>query len=168
MMNQPPSLEVAVGSTRGGPFKDGRISDQPIEPFRTIEDFHLRLRRNVPLDKCKEVFGEEVYQCHRNIYRTAFAHADICARNIILNRANVPILLDWEFAGWWPQYWEYTKSYFTMFEDLPSWLHLVDECFKPYPLELKAERVLWENPSGIAVNDREQLEYGEPCVTQGL
>lgn len=143
MLKQPASLDLAVGSTRGGPFKDGRISTQPIAPFKIIGNFHLLLRRNVPLEKCKAVFGDDVYQCHQRTYRTLFAHADVCARNIILDHADTPVILDWEFAGWWPEYWEYTKCYFTMFEDLPEWLELIDETFRAYPLELTAEKVLW-------------------------
>lgn len=40
-------------------------------------------------------------------YPVVFTHGDIAARNIIVRDGHVAALLDWEYAGWMPEYWEY-------------------------------------------------------------
>ncbi|KAK3897337.1 hypothetical protein C8A05DRAFT_48007 [Staphylotrichum tortipilum] len=36
-----------------------------------------------------------------------FSHGDIAARNIMVRDGHIVALLDWEFSGWLPEYWEY-------------------------------------------------------------
>ncbi|PYI29849.1 kinase-like protein [Aspergillus indologenus CBS 114.80] len=41
---------------------------------------------------------------------TVFTHADIAPRNIMVDERNtVTGILDWEYAGWYPDYWEYAQ-----------------------------------------------------------
>lgn len=41
---------------------------------------------------------------------SVFTHADIAPRNIMVDDQNkVTGILDWEFAGWYPDYWEYAQ-----------------------------------------------------------
>ncbi|KNG87372.1 hypothetical protein ANOM_005928 [Aspergillus nomiae NRRL 13137] len=40
-----------------------------------------------------------------------FTHGDIVPRNILVNgQGKITALVDWEFAGYYPQYWEYSKA----------------------------------------------------------
>ncbi|KAI0008357.1 kinase-like domain-containing protein [Xylariaceae sp. FL0662B] len=40
-----------------------------------------------------------------------FTHADLVPQNVIIREDGVPVLLDWEKAGWYPAYWEcYTAN----------------------------------------------------------
>ena len=135
----------AVGTVHGGRPKDvlGRIPHSITEAFNTVADFHGRLRGNVALEECAEIFGQDVYDCHQRDYRTVFAHADLNPRNVILDRNKVPVIIDWELSGWWPEYWEYTKCFFSYFTDLPGWLFLVDQTFQTYTQALNAERAMW-------------------------
>lgn len=44
--------------------------------------------------------------------RTVFTHADIAPRNIMIDEQNkVTGILDWEYAGWYPDYWEYAQRW---------------------------------------------------------
>lgn len=41
---------------------------------------------------------------------TVFTHAGIAPRNITIDEQNkVMGILDWEYAGWYPDYWEYAQ-----------------------------------------------------------
>ncbi|KAI1333114.1 kinase-like domain-containing protein [Xylariaceae sp. FL0255] len=40
-----------------------------------------------------------------------FTHGDIAARNILVRDGKIVALLDWEFAGWYPEYWEYVFAF---------------------------------------------------------
>ncbi|MBZ6376127.1 MAG: phosphotransferase [Kocuria palustris] len=43
-----------------------------------------------------------------------FTHSDFSSRNILVDENNdyqVTAILDWEFAGWYPEWWEYFRAY---------------------------------------------------------
>lgn len=43
---------------------------------------------------------------------SVFTHADIAPRNIMVDEQNVITgILDWEYAGWYPDYWEYAQIF---------------------------------------------------------
>ncbi|KAE8146324.1 hypothetical protein BDV25DRAFT_133022 [Aspergillus avenaceus] len=44
---------------------------------------------------------------------TVYTHGDTAPRNILINEKNeITGILDWEYAGWYPDYWEYAQSPF--------------------------------------------------------
>lgn len=43
-----------------------------------------------------------------NDYNNVFTQGDISAHNIIVRDGRIVALLNWEFARWYPEYWEYT------------------------------------------------------------
>lgn len=36
-----------------------------------------------------------------------FTHGGIASRNIIVRDGRIVALLDWEYAAWYPEYWDY-------------------------------------------------------------
>ncbi|KAI9834078.1 MAG: hypothetical protein M1819_003363 [Sarea resinae] len=71
------------------------------------------------------------------------ARSDICPRNIIITPTGTPVLIDWELAGWRPEYWEYTKAFYPLIS-AEDWYELFDLCCsRRYGEELVAERKLW-------------------------
>ncbi|KAE8148037.1 kinase-like domain-containing protein [Aspergillus avenaceus] len=104
--------------------------------------FHDHLRGQTPLEDATKVFDEAVTVCHSRQYRTCFAHADLCPRNIIVRDGEVAAIIDWQFAGWYPEYWEYTKAHFGIL-DMPDWYEELRNAIPRYDDELAAERVLW-------------------------
>lgn len=60
-------------------------------------------------------------------HRLTFSHADLSQHNFIVRDNKIAGLIDWEFAGWFPEYWEYIK-----FFDRPShrdWYDYADVIF---------------------------------------
>lgn len=58
--------------------------------------------------------------------RAVFTHGDLQAKNILLRAADgVPVLLDWECAGWYPSYWEYTNALWTSRRWDDDWFRFV-------------------------------------------
>ncbi|KAI1935755.1 hypothetical protein LOZ66_004990 [Ophidiomyces ophidiicola] len=57
---------------------------------------------------------------------SVFTHADIAPRNIMIDeRNNITGLLDWEYAGWYPDYWEYAQILRPAFwSDWSAWMDL--------------------------------------------
>ncbi|CAP79139.1 hypothetical protein E8E15_008489 [Penicillium rubens] len=139
---EPPQKGV-VASAGLGQYLDYRIGYNPFGPFFNNEEFHSFLRGHIPLEDCTQVYSESVTQCHSRQYRTFFAHGDLCPRNIIIRNGDIVAIVDWQFAGWYPEYWEYTKAHFALF-DMPDWYAEFQNAVLRYDDELVAERALWE------------------------
>ena len=81
----------------------------------------------------------------------ALTHGDLQPKNIMVRtkpRTRLEIvLLDWEFAGWYPSYWEYAHAIMACgwFED--DWHHWVGQFLDPYPSEY-AWLLMLENEIG--------------------
>ncbi|PLN74733.1 hypothetical protein BDW42DRAFT_198146 [Aspergillus taichungensis] len=56
--------------------------------------------------------------------RSVFTHADIAPRNVMVDEENrVTGLLDWEWAGWYLDYWEYAQIMRPAFKgDWSGWM----------------------------------------------
>lgn len=137
-----PPKEGVVGSVDLGPCLDHRIGSSPVGPFSNYQEFHSFLRRYIPLEDCTEVFGEAVTLCHSLKYRSVFSHADLSPRNTMVADGKVVALIDWAFAGWWPEYWEFTKAHFGLM-DMCDWYDKLGLVMTRYEKELVTERALW-------------------------
>lgn len=115
-----PLYEGIVGSADLAACLDHRLGPYTFGPFAGHAEFHSFLRRHVPIENCTRVFGSEVTNCHSRRYQSRFTHADLCPRNIIVDdNGRVSAIIDWEFGGWYPEYWEYTKAHFGQI-DMPD------------------------------------------------
>jgi aminoglycoside phosphotransferase (APT) family kinase protein len=74
-----------------------------------------------------------------------FTHGDIQKKNIMVERTSRPTVpdnedefnltvLDWEDAGWYPNYFEYFLCYTGFFWD-DDWPQMVEICLDPFPVE---------------------------------
>lgn len=66
-----------------------------------------------------------------------FTHNDLAPRNILVRDGNVVAILDWEFSGFYPSYWEYVKAW--CWPDWQSgWIkdNVIDRMLDPYLTEL--------------------------------
>lgn len=57
-----------------------------------------------------------------------FSHGDFAPRNIMVKDDRVVGLLDWEYAGWYPEYWDFVKS-FNASDHRISWYNYVEHIF---------------------------------------
>ncbi len=70
-------------------------------------------------------------------------HNDFDPRNILVQGAKVVAILDWEFSGFYPEYWEYCKAV-----SCPDWEHpwnrsrAIDQIIQPYYKEIS---VFWNS-----------------------
>ncbi|KAI6137642.1 kinase-like domain-containing protein [Pisolithus tinctorius] len=137
-----PGRVQAVDST--GLF-DPRIclDDRPFGPFSSVAEFHTYFGHNclLNLEQCRQYFPliEAMAQRH---YRIAFAHSDICPRNILARNGNVVAIVDWECAGWYPEYWEYTRWAVSNYRSPQTWLDARDNIMDVYSEELQVEDLI--------------------------
>ncbi|KAL3957401.1 hypothetical protein ACCO45_007979 [Purpureocillium lilacinum] len=133
----------AICDSLGGPIRDHRIRDAtPFGPFANEDGFNALLRN--PDDSS------------RTGHEAVFTHADLNFRNILIDEASnedgtigwhVTGIVDWETAGFYPEYWEYTKMLFESFryeERLKIQIHRIFGAFGDYSKEVEVEKRSWE------------------------
>ncbi|KAH9949239.1 kinase-like domain-containing protein [Amylocystis lapponica] len=112
-------------------------------PFNSVAEFHTHLGHDSVLliEHHRERWGDFAEMARRQ-YRTTFTHSDIAPRNILVKDGKIVSLIDWEMAGWYPEYWEYTRWVVSNFRSDTMWHVARDEIMDTYPLELTVEDCL--------------------------
>ncbi|KAL7918252.1 kinase-like protein [Trichoderma austrokoningii] len=138
---QPPA-EHLVASALQNPAYDVRIGARFFGPF-SHREFHSLTQSHLRMEDVAIALGEEVEKVHTTSYRTCFTHGDLIPRNIIVRNGRVAAIIDWAFAGWYPEYWEFTKGHYDFFPKEDWYKHFCQE-MPSYKMELMAEQALWE------------------------
>ncbi|CRG91092.1 hypothetical protein PISL3812_08140 [Talaromyces islandicus] len=147
----PPPPGTGVESCIGGSLYDSRIprGNPRFGPFKTIQDFHFWLRQDLkPEDLQDREKDQDWYDLQDMMDRQdeswpppVFTHGDLNPFNIIVCEGNVAGIIDWEFSGWYPHYWEYTSAWFGNVTRT-GWQSMLDRFLdRPRPEELKMEEV---------------------------
>ncbi|OAQ98118.1 hypothetical protein LLEC1_06629 [Akanthomyces lecanii] len=137
----PPPEPGVVSSAFGNPAHDGRIGNRFFGPM-SVDDFQAQARGRLVMEDV-HLLGDEVRRVHTTRYATKFTHADLASRNIIVRGGgDVAAIIDWAFAGWYPEYWEFTKAHYVVLEQ--EWNDNVRTAVPCYEEELVAEMILWE------------------------
>lgn len=138
---------VAIGGAGGTRGYDNRLGSRPWGPFSTAAEFHTHVRFGEPLEHWSH--EPDVVAVHgrpEGAYRLRFSHADIAPRNVRVKGGRVTGIIDWEFAGWYPEYWEYVRMFYPGERPcLKSWFDAIGEegGIEKYKAERKAEEVIW-------------------------
>ncbi|KAJ5442169.1 kinase-like protein [Penicillium cf. griseofulvum] len=95
----------------GSPSHDPMLEDlqNPVRPL--TNDLDLRARIYERYLRCGgSRYKNQLLDMLPRSERSAFTHADIAPRNVMVDEQNmVTGILDWESAGWYPDYWEYAQ-----------------------------------------------------------
>ncbi|KAF8885584.1 kinase-like domain-containing protein [Gymnopilus junonius] len=142
----PPGLK-SICSIQGGPVWCFRLNfDGKTGPFRDEEHMNLQLRHL----KSLQDFTPIVQTVHARKHPLVFTHNDLFPRNIMIEEKTGKIIaiLDWESAGWFPDYWEYCKciNWGAWRVEQKYWKDWVPRMIPVYAEEAEADRVLlWES-----------------------
>ncbi|KAL4783788.1 kinase-like domain-containing protein [Aspergillus varians] len=144
----PNTTPYLICDTLGGPIADHRIPRDTGGPFKTETDFnnHLSIHLKVPFSKIVELKNLPARD-HQHFYLT---HSDFHPSNLLVERGRLSAIVDWESAGFRPEYWEFTKA---MYGAMGG--HVMSDIFwrtfgREYETELEVERQLWYlTPFGV-------------------
>lgn len=139
-----PGWKHAISNAVDGPCFDYRINaaldydkdrGEVVGPFLSEDAFNDILR-------C----GALPEVVHRGGHKMVFTHGDLNLRNVLVDsHGRLAGIVDWENAGWFPDYWDYTKAYFVT-KLHQRWLRMVDgmfDQFGDFEHELEIECELW-------------------------
>lgn len=135
------------GGTLGGPLFDYCFPSGICGPFYQTVEFNSFLIHKYELNATRE----NIAAVHARPYRSVFTHADLSPSNILIDLGRVSAIVDWEFAGFYPEYWDFTKLFYDA--QPPREIQaVISDAFTgdTYEEELEAERLLWcDTPFGV-------------------
>ena len=146
----PPPPGAGIQSCIGGSLRDSRIarSDPRFGPFENTQAFHLWLREGLRLEEHPERDdpGDQEWQSLKAMAARqdgpwpapVLTHGDLNPFNVFVHEGRVAGIIDWEFAGWYPPYWEYTAAWHGN-RTRQFWQGVLAEFLDPYPEELEME-----------------------------
>ncbi|KAF7556439.1 hypothetical protein G7Z17_g1423 [Cylindrodendrum hubeiense] len=136
-------------SCTGGSLRDSRIprAFPRFGPFTSIQEFHLWLRDGLqPSEAQSSVSDQEWREVQEMATRQdgewpppVFTHADLNPANIFVRGDQVVGIIDWEFSGWYPHYWEYTSAWCGNVTTT-EWQDVLHNFLEPFPAELEMEK----------------------------
>ena len=132
-------FQFRICNSLGEGFLDWRIPDSQHEDlrFKTEADFNEYLTRPF-WDETRKLAAKS----HDTHHKIVFTHGDLNMRNILAINGKVTGIVDWENAGWFPEYWEFTKAHYTARSSIRWLADIIDQVFEGYREELKVENML--------------------------
>lgn len=105
----PNKSNYLIANTLGKSISDHQFEHETWGPFNSIEDFNNHLVRNVfDLQQHKDKRPLSVLQERR--HDACFTHSDLHMTNIFVRQGRLHGLIDFEDAGFKPEYWEFTRA----------------------------------------------------------
>ncbi|KAK3077698.1 hypothetical protein LTS18_009541 [Coniosporium uncinatum] len=147
MRNLLPPVTGAISNVDGGTLYDMRLPRDPSNangrfgPFQSVQDFHRYLR------SAFEAHSDHVADVSQLIHwqdyqdpKTKFTHGDLSSLNVLVNGDQVTAIIDWETAGWYPEYWEYTTACQVNPRN-PWWRDELDKFLEPFPEASEMDKI---------------------------
>lgn len=140
-----PPAGASVGNVDGGAFYDCRLPSKLLwGPYATVRDFHEALAGDANIHAEYEDLPHdipELFEFYRqSTNQLLFTHGDLSSLNILLRGDKVVGIVDWETAGWFPPYWEYTCAKNVNPQNV-FWADEVDRFLTPFPHELEMDKI---------------------------
>jgi aminoglycoside phosphotransferase (APT) family kinase protein len=142
----PPPDNIGIANVDGGSLYDCRLPGNSTRfgPFRTVQDFHRYLRGGLDVHTGHLSEVNELIAQHEGEWPPpCFTHGDLSSLNILIRGDEVVGIIDWETAGWYPSYWEYTTAW-NVNPQNEFWREEVDKFLEPRPEELAMEGLRME------------------------
>ncbi|KAL5351504.1 hypothetical protein ACLOAV_003363 [Pseudogymnoascus australis] len=99
-----------IGSCNGGPFREcRRMGEYKGGPFHNEAGFNNYVTKLIGTTPTE--VNNALRSQLRTDHRIVFAHGDLSQHNIIIKDMKISGIIDREFAGWFPEYWEYVKFF---------------------------------------------------------
>ncbi|KAL5366488.1 hypothetical protein BJX96DRAFT_182634 [Aspergillus floccosus] len=123
------AVKFRTCNSQGGGILEWSLSDSQCEELR-----FKKVRKRVAT----------AHDFHHESFLTP---GDLNPRNILVENGKSTDIVGWEDAGWFPEYWEYTKAHYSV-RSVRRWLaDVVDRVFDGYRNELMVENMLSDLPS---------------------
>ncbi|TQV91892.1 serine/threonine protein kinase [Cordyceps javanica] len=134
--NVPNSSNFLIASASGGRLQDPRTSSSGCGPYQNESDFNKQITRG-----CAQDLEQAFPDAHSRRYPIVFTHADLFPSNILIDSGRLSGIVDWQYAGFYPAYWEYTKAMRSV-RHAEHYQAIFRRIFSEYEDELEVEEFL--------------------------
>lgn len=146
-----PAPGGSIANCMGGSLRDSRITrpEPRFGPFPSTLLFHNWLRKGLkPEDHTDRENDEDWEDIKWMVAKQdegfwgdpVFTHADLSPHNIMVRDGKIVAIIDWDFSGWYPSYWEYTSSFLGN-QTREIWQRTIEKFLDPWVDELRMETV---------------------------
>ena len=133
---------TTVGSADYSPFDNELFCLEGNGPFKDVSDFHCSECAGYSMNLPNTV--AKLKQFHSSRYfGPVFTHGDLAPRNILVKGKKIVGIVDWGSSGWYPDYWEYTSSWYTNWRN-PDFRDHRDGFLEAFPYALEIEQLRWQ------------------------
>lgn len=83
-------------------------------------------------------FGSMLTGMLKDGHEIVFSHSDLNMRNILVRDKKIVAVLDWEYAGFFPEYWDYAHAYLGVRwndEGMQDWVEFLQTSLDVYPVQ---------------------------------
>ncbi|KAK0462986.1 uncharacterized protein EV420DRAFT_1147761 [Desarmillaria tabescens] len=152
----PPPPSGQVSGPHGSPFIYMRCTDRCVlQPFKNIRAFHDMLLADVSWESRMPRLLQLSAPVYDKPHRLCFSHCDLNKTNIIVSEDNrLAAIIDWEAAGWFPEYWEFmmTERQSMGSDVMQTFWNAIGVLGKGlYDKGLELERALWRSTGDMSV-----------------
>lgn len=144
----PPNFPAQrVSGFLGGPFLSYRI-DTPgvVGPFESPAQFHSQDFCTVwpdRVEKAEEHIRRFIAERPQRHYQSCLTHGDLLLHNITADEECRPTgLIDWQTAGWMPEYWETASSSRSVYSRVYIWKDILRGAFPRCDDDIAVERLI--------------------------
>ncbi|KAF9510132.1 hypothetical protein BS47DRAFT_96790 [Hydnum rufescens UP504] len=123
-----------VESVDGTGWQDERIESRPNKTAScTIPEFHRYMGvHQAPIDPSTY----SLFMSRSQYHQSTFTHGDLGMHNILVRDGRIAAVLDWEWSGWRPEGYEYSRAYLSNLTSL-EWWRTLSAVLDIYDVELK-------------------------------
>lgn len=140
-MRKIPPSDGNFSNVDGGSLYDPRLPAlDRFGPFENTQEFHTFLRNSIEKEPPGYPEVDEMISMHKREWgQPVFTHGDLSSLNILVRCDDIVGIVDWETAGWYPAYWEYTSASQVNPRNT-FWADYIDRFLEPWPAALKMEK----------------------------
>jgi aminoglycoside phosphotransferase (APT) family kinase protein len=119
-MNQLRDLKGSyIGAIDRGKAIIGQIASIECGPFDSEQQFNEFILGDI-VKAAPDLLRHYAKFALMDDHEIVFTHADFAPRNILVEGGRVTAILDWEYAGWYPEHWEYIQA-LRQLKPMPDW-----------------------------------------------
>lgn len=108
-----------IGAIDRGKAIIGQIASIEGGPFDSEQQFNEFFLGDI-VKSAPDILRHYAKFALMDTHKIVFTHADFAPRNILVEGGRVTAILDWEYAGWYPEHWEYIQA-LRQLKPMPDW-----------------------------------------------
>ncbi|VDC02917.1 unnamed protein product [Peniophora sp. CBMAI 1063] len=101
---------TSIGSVTGGPFRNVFFPwpYTPESSWSSVEEY-ISYYQDLLSEYCAPDYVDDLLACLPRDACVHLVHGDLLPRNILVSGSTITGILDWEYAGYYPDFWEYAR-----------------------------------------------------------